>query len=98
MKKTLALLLVASLLLAGCTELISSDDDEVKKYLVYESMESEAINNWWSDDRLGLLENAAFSNVDSSFLSSLKMGKKMFWIWSIRIFTRVFRSITGCYQ
>ena len=46
MKKTLALLLVASLLLAGCTELISSDeDDEVKKIEVNEDIAIEKIND-----------------------------------------------------
>ena len=45
MKKTLALLLVASLLLAGCTELISSDDDEVKKIEVNEEIAIEKIND-----------------------------------------------------
>ena len=46
MKKALALLLVASLLLAGCTELISSDeDDEVKKIEVNEDIAIEKIND-----------------------------------------------------
>ena len=46
MKKTLALLLVASLLLAGCTELISSDDDdEVKKIEINEEIAIEKIND-----------------------------------------------------
>jgi hypothetical protein len=46
MKKTLALLLVASLLLAGCTELASSDDDdEVKKIEVNEDIAIEKIND-----------------------------------------------------
>ncbi|MDP6223485.1 MAG: hypothetical protein QGF34_00305 [Candidatus Poseidoniaceae archaeon] len=51
MKKTLALLLVASLLLAGCTELISSDDDdEVKKIEVNEEIAIEKINDFITVD------------------------------------------------
>ena len=50
MKKTLALLLVASLLLAGCTELISSDDDEVKKIEVDEDIAIEKINDFITVD------------------------------------------------
>ena len=51
MKKTLALLLVASLLLAGCTELISSDeDDEVKKIEVNEDIAIEKINDFITVD------------------------------------------------
>jgi len=50
MKKTLALLLVASLLLAGCTELISSDDDEVKKIDVNEEKALEEIADFITID------------------------------------------------
>ena len=51
MKKTLALLLVASLLLAGCTELISSDeDDEVKKIEVNEEIALEEIADFITID------------------------------------------------
>ena len=56
---------------------LNGDDVDVKTYLVYESMESAATRNWWFEDRTRLLEGAAFPNVDTSFVSSLKMGQKM---------------------
>ena len=59
MKKTLALLLVASLLLAGCTELISSDDDEVKKIEVDEDIAIEKINDFITVD-----EDESFGHYD----------------------------------
>eukprot|EP00526_Cylindrotheca_closterium_P003498 CAMPEP_0113607106 /NCGR_PEP_ID=MMETSP0017_2-20120614/3207_1 /TAXON_ID=2856 /ORGANISM="Cylindrotheca closterium" /LENGTH=1280 /DNA_ID=CAMNT_0000515687 /DNA_START=340 /DNA_END=4180 /DNA_ORIENTATION=- /assembly_acc=CAM_ASM_000147 len=46
-------------------------------YQVFESLESQAVNEWWSDERLKLLESEAFSAVGDSFMSSLKLGKKM---------------------
>jgi hypothetical protein len=51
--------------------------DEATKFQVYESNDSVAVNDWWSDERLMLLEYEVAQNVDSSFMSSLKMGKKM---------------------
>lgn len=50
---------------------------EYSQYLVYESKDSKAINEWWSDERLTLLEKEAFPSVENSFMSSLKMGNKM---------------------
>eukprot|EP00538_Stauroneis_constricta_P012842 CAMPEP_0119573780 /NCGR_PEP_ID=MMETSP1352-20130426/45295_1 /TAXON_ID=265584 /ORGANISM="Stauroneis constricta, Strain CCMP1120" /LENGTH=1383 /DNA_ID=CAMNT_0007623471 /DNA_START=736 /DNA_END=4887 /DNA_ORIENTATION=+ len=44
-------------------------------YEVFESVDSEAINRWWTADRLLLLEQEAM--VDANFMSSLKLGKKM---------------------
>lgn len=52
-------------------------DDDLKKFQVFESTEPVAVNDWWSDERLELLELEVAQNVDSSFMSSLKMGKKM---------------------
>jgi len=52
-------------------------NEEVTKFLVYESNDSKAINEWWSDERLTLLEKEAFPAVENSFMSSLKMGNKM---------------------
>ncbi|KAL3918629.1 MAG: hypothetical protein SGILL_004145, partial [Bacillariaceae sp.] len=60
----------------GYTSLLK-DLDKEKGYLVYESNDGQAINEWWSDSRLALLENEAFPAVENSFMSSLKMGKKM---------------------
>eukprot|EP00536_Pseudo-nitzschia_multiseries_P008438 jgi/Psemu1/287794/fgenesh1_pg.214_\ len=51
--------------------------EEDSQYLVYESNDSKAINDWWSDERLALLEKEAFPSVENSFMSSLKMGNKM---------------------
>ena len=53
------------------------DSEEDKQYLVYESNDTKAINEWWSDERLTLLEKEAFSGAGNSFMSSLKMGNKM---------------------
>ena len=50
MKKTLALLLVASLLLAGCTELSESDDGETLNIEVNEDIAIEAINDFMTVD------------------------------------------------
>ena len=50
---------------------------EDTKSLVYESNDTKAINEWWSDERLTLLEKEAFPSVENSFMSSLKMGNKM---------------------
>jgi RNA recognition motif-containing protein len=54
-----------------------TSNENFEKSKVFESMESTAVNDWWSDDRLALLEQEAFPSVDNSFMSSLKMGKKM---------------------
>ena len=50
MKKTLALLLVASLLLAGCTELAESDDGETLKIEVNEDIAIEEIKDFITVD------------------------------------------------
>jgi Ca2+-binding EF-hand superfamily protein len=50
MKKTLALLLVASLLLAGCTELSESDDGETMKIEVNEDIALEKIDDFMTVD------------------------------------------------
>ena len=50
MKKTLALLLVASLLLAGCTELSESDDGEALKIEVNEDVAIEEIKDFMTVD------------------------------------------------
>ena len=50
MKKTLALLLVASLLLAGCTELSESDDGETLKIEVNEDIAIEEIKDFMTVD------------------------------------------------
>jgi len=50
---------------------------EDTQFLVYESNDTKAINEWWSDERLTLLEKEAFPSVENSFMSSLKMGNKM---------------------
>ncbi len=52
-------------------------NEEFQKFQVYESTEPVAVNDWWSDERLELLELEVAQNVDSSFMSSLKIGKKM---------------------
>lgn len=51
--------------------------DDAKKFQVYESTEPIAVNDWWSDERLELLELEVAQNVENSFMSSLKIGKKM---------------------
>jgi hypothetical protein len=61
---------------ADYTSLIRTAEKD-KQFLVYESNDGQAINEWWSDDRLTLLETEAFPAVENSFMSSLKMGKKM---------------------
>ena len=61
---------------AGYSPLIKDSPGE-EKYHVYESLESNAVNEWWSDERLALLESEAFSTVGDKFMSSLKLGKKM---------------------
>ena len=58
------------------TPLISNSGEDTQ-FLVYESNNTEAINEWWSDERLMLLEKEAFPSVENSFMSSLKMGNKM---------------------
>lgn len=54
-----------------------AENGKYTSYKVYESMEPNAVNEWWSDDRLTLLEQEAFAAVDDSLMSSLKMGKKL---------------------
>lgn len=49
----------------------TSEDD------VYESNDEIAINAWWSDERIKILEKEAFSSADSQFISHLKSRKKM---------------------
>lgn len=61
---------------ADYTPLVS-DSEEDSPFLVFESNDGTAINEWWSDERLSLLETEAFPAVENSFMSSLKMGKKM---------------------
>lgn len=48
-----------------------SEDD------VFESNDESAINSWWSDERIKLLEKEAFSSADSQFIPQLKSRKKM---------------------
>jgi hypothetical protein len=52
-------------------------DGAEEQYQVFESTDPPAVNEWWSDERLALLEGEAFPAVDNSFMSSLKIGKKM---------------------
>ena len=71
MKKTLALLLVASLLLAGCTELISSDeDDEVKKIEVNEDIAIEKINDFITVDEDESFGITMMYDMDPSVMDS----------------------------
>mmetsp|Transcript_5631 Transcript_5631/g.13632 ORF Transcript_5631/g.13632 Transcript_5631/m.13632 type:complete len:1217 (-) Transcript_5631:167-3817(-) len=58
-------------------ESMTDHSSEDGPYLVYESNDGTAINEWWSDDRLKLLEKEAFSSVGNSFMSDLKLGKRM---------------------
>lgn len=51
--------------------------DEATNFQVYECQEHDAVNNWWSDERLMLLEYEVAQNDDCSFMSSLRLGKKM---------------------
>jgi RNA recognition motif-containing protein len=44
---------------------------------VFESHDESAINSWWTDDRIKLLEKEAFSSADSKFIPDLKARKKM---------------------
>jgi len=48
---------------------------EHEKFLVYESSDTEAINSWWTEDRLSLLEYEIRS--DKTFWNLLRQGKKM---------------------
>ena len=61
---------------AEYTPLLEIEGEDVQ-FLVYESNDTKAINEWWSDERLTLLEKEAFPSVENSFMSSLKMGNKM---------------------
>jgi len=61
---------------AGYIPLVKDSEEEIQ-YLVYESSDTKAINEWWSDERLALLEKEAFFGAGNSFMSSLKMGNKM---------------------
>ena len=70
MKKTLVLLLVASLLLAGCTELISSDDDEVKKIEVNEDIAIEKINDFITVDEDESFGITMMYDMDPSVMDS----------------------------
>lgn len=45
--------------------------------LVFESVDSDAVNSWWSDERLTLLEKELTQSCSASFMFDLKMGKKM---------------------
>ena len=74
MKKTLALLLVASLLLAGCTELISSDeDDEVKKIEVNEDIAIEKINDFITVDEEESFGITMMYDMDPSMMDDGEM-------------------------
>mmetsp|Transcript_13066 Transcript_13066/g.26193 ORF Transcript_13066/g.26193 Transcript_13066/m.26193 type:complete len:1074 (+) Transcript_13066:3-3224(+) len=61
----------------NCDHLLLENSEKDLRYLVYESNDPKAINDWWSDERLTLLEKEAFPSVENSFMSSLKMGNKM---------------------
>jgi RNA recognition motif-containing protein len=52
------------------TPLLSVDDQ------VYESSDSDAINTWWTQERLNLLEKEAFRGSKDSF-AALQAGKKL---------------------
>lgn len=44
---------------------------------VYESNDERAINLWWTEDRLELLEREVFQSAEKSFMDNLRAGKKM---------------------
>ena len=71
MKKTFALLLVASLLLAGCTELVSSDDDETKKIEVNEDIAIEKINDFVTVDEDESFGITVMYEMDSDALEDM---------------------------
>ena len=71
MKKTFALLLVASLLLAGCTELVSSDDDETKKIEVNEDIAIEKINDFVTGDEDESFGITVMYEMDSNALEDM---------------------------
>jgi len=65
-----------SLELEGVEGIGDGGVDLDKQYLVYEAAGNEAATNqWWTDDRLALLQKEAM--VDNRFVDSLKAGKKM---------------------
>lgn len=58
------------------SDYVSMSKTEVEeKAFVYETIEVEIVNSWWTEDRLSVLKRAM--RADQSFWSSLRNGKKM---------------------
>ena len=51
--------------------------ESIRANLVYDSTDPDVIKNWWTDERLALLEREAFKSAEESFMPQLKAGKKM---------------------
>ena len=73
MKKTLVMFLVASLLLAGCTELTSSDDGETMNIEVNEDIALEKINDFVTVDEDESFGITLMYEIDASSMSDEMM-------------------------
>ena len=69
MKKSLVLFLVATLLLAGCTELLDSGDGETKKIEINEDIAFEKINDFMTVDEGESFGITMMYEMDSSMLA-----------------------------
>ena len=69
MKKSLVLFLVATLLLAGCTELLDSEDGETKKIEINEDIAFEKINDFMTVDEGESFGITMMYEMDSSMLA-----------------------------
>ncbi|MEC7273488.1 MAG: hypothetical protein VXV85_07560, partial [Candidatus Thermoplasmatota archaeon] len=74
MKKTLALLLVASLLLAGCTELSESDDGETLNIEVNEEIALEKIDEFLTVDEDESFGITIIYEMDDSMMDGFSLG------------------------
>jgi RNA recognition motif. (a.k.a. RRM, RBD, or RNP domain) len=48
----------------------------VVKNCIFDSTDEIAIKSWWTDDRIKLLKQEAFSRVDESYMQSVRAGSK----------------------
>jgi len=69
MKKSLVLFLVATLLLAGCTELLDSEDGETMKIEINEDIAFEKINDFMTVDEGESFGITMMYEMDSSMLA-----------------------------
>jgi len=76
MKKSLVLFLVATLLLAGCTELLDSEDGETKKIEINEDIAFEKINDFMTVDEGESFGITMMQEMDSIALAEMGLMMK----------------------